>query len=48
MGKVYTLRGERSLGEFKNLVKPEMMKYGTISEAKVFDPLNPRLVIDRV
>lgn len=45
IGKVYTVRKEILHGDFRDLVKPQLMKLVDIKENTLVDPLKPRLTV---
>jgi len=47
MGKNYTLRNGNVLGEFRALVKPQLISLGRITQSGLIDPANPRLTVVR-
>jgi hypothetical protein len=40
---VYTPRNLTTIGDLKTVMKPVLQSRGTITQAMVLDPLNPRL-----
>lgn len=45
VNKTYTPRNVTTIGDFKTIVKPLLMKRKTITQEMVLDPKNPRLIV---
>lgn len=48
IGKVYSVKNEVLHGDFRTLIRPELVKWGTIKTGTLVDPLRPRLTVVKV
>lgn len=45
IGKVYTVRKQIIHGDFRDLIKAQLIKLGRVKENSLIDPLRPRLTV---
>ena len=48
IGKVYSVRNEVLHGDFRTLIRPQLVKWGTIKAGTLVDPQRPRLTVVNV